>query len=69
MGSQMMESSTEITKTIEAPCIWAGLLGRQVLSPGAHCLSLPTLAQDIEKRDSSRCPLVVSLPLELLKAR
>lgn len=58
----------ETRKTIEVPYCWAGVLGRQVLSPGAHYLSPPTLFLDMEKRDSAERPLV-SLPLELLKAR
>lgn len=56
-GSRMM---TETRKAVEVPYCWAGVLDRQVLFPGAHCLSLPTLA-------SVECPLV-SLPLKLPKA-
>lgn len=67
-GSRMMGSFMETRKAVEVPYCWAGVLDRQVLSPGAHCLSPPTLALDMEKRDSSECPLV-SLPLERLKAR
>lgn len=64
----MTGSFMEIRKAVEVPYCWAGVPGRQVLSPGVHCLSPPTLALDVEKRDSVECPLV-SLPLERLKAR
>lgn len=68
MGSRMTGSFMEIKKAGEVPYCWAGVLGREVLSPGAHCLSPPTLALDMEKRDRSECPLL-SLPLECRTAR
>lgn len=64
----MMGSFMETKKAAEVPYCWAGVLDRQVLSPGAHCLSPPTLALDMERRDSSEC-LLVNLPLELRMAR
>lgn len=67
-GSRMMGSFMETKKAVGVPYCWAGVLDRQVLSPGAHCLSPPTLALDMERRDSTEYPLV-SLPVELQTAR
>ncbi|GAB1294812.1 Sodium channel protein [Apodemus speciosus] len=68
MGSRMTGSFTETRKAVEVPYCWAGVLGRRVLSLGAHCLSPPTLAPDMEKRDNSEC-LLVSVPPERPTAR
>lgn len=63
MGSQMMESFMETMKAVGAPWCWTRLLDSK-----AHCLNLPALALDMEKRDTQCWPLV-NLSLEPLKSR